>query len=852
MYCKNIKEVLEELNTKEEGLSKNEWIKRLKTKGPNKITESKGRSSFKIFIDQFKDLMIIILILVDIFMIFYGTIFTKDYVDAIVITIVILINTIMGFIQENKAEVTLKNLMEYTKRSVQVIRENKTEMIDAENLTEGDIIILDAGDIVPADCRIIEYANLTVDESTLTGESLPVIKTDKTLKENLEIQKQKNILFSGTSIVTGFAKAVVYAVGMDTELGKVAKSLNTPYKVDTPLEQKIKDLSKKITILIFIILIITFIFSTIKGIEVLDTVMLCVSLAVAAIPEGLPAVITICLSAAANSMLKKKTIVRQMNAIETIGTINVICSDKTGTITQNKMTVEKVKIYDKDMLFKIFALCNETFKEKEKYIGDPTETCLFDYLSKHKINPENIQKKYPRLDSIPFDSDRKIMTTLNQIEDKNYILVKGSNIEVIEKCKYIIKDNKKTKLTDQQKQEIYEEIKLMQNKALRVMSFAYKMVEEKTIKTEDNLILAGIVGIIDPPRTDVKKAIEKCKKAHIRPIMITGDSLNTASAIAINTGIIKSKDEGIEGKELDKYSDKEIIDIVNRYSVYARVSPKHKERIVHALQKEGKVVAMTGDGVNDAPAIKDADVGIGMGITGTDVTKNVSDIILLDDSFATITSAIEEGRRIYSNIRKNIVYSLSSNVAELIIILIGIIFDKTLILPIQILFIDLVTDSIPSIALSFEPKEREIMNKPPKDKTSKLFTPFLLASIMSSAIIEIIFVFISYSLVSEKNTEIITSVVLLSLVMQEIIYAVSVRNLKETIIEQGLFSNKAMNIGIIILIIIEFIFFLTPLGKIIGIVILPKDIIAQIISINLLSILVYEIAKSKIIKEFKD
>ena len=860
MYNKKIEDVFEELKTNEHGLTEKEVEKRLKKYGENKLTEKKSRSPFKIFLDQFTDLMIVILIFVDVFMLFYAFLVSHDYVDSIVITVVIFINAIMGFLQENQAEVTLKNLMKYTKTVIQILRKNDVkekdaELIDAELLVPGDIMILNAGDIVPADARIIDCNNFSVDESALTGESLPVVKNDLVIKGETEIQGRKNMVFSGTNVVTGSARAVVTSTGMDTELGRIAKSLNTPYRVSTPLENKITELSKKITLLIFIILIFTFIFSTIKGIKIIDTVMLCVSLAVAAIPEGLPAVITICLSNGTNAMLKRKTIVRQMSAIETIGSLNVVCSDKTGTITQNKMTVQKLNVYNEKMLFKVFGLCNDAIIEEGKFIGDPTETCLFEYLDKQNISPYRMRKEDIRVGCIPFDSDRKLMTTLNKIDNKLYLLMKGSNDAVISKCKYIYKNGKKVELTAKEKEKLFNEIKNMQDEALRVMSYAYKEVSslpKKLESEEKDLVLAGIAGIIDPPRTDVKEAINKCKRAHIRPIMITGDSLNTAAAIAKEVGIIKGIDEAILGSELDKYNDEEIIEVVNKYSVYARVSPNHKERIVHALQNQGKVVAMTGDGVNDAPAIKDADVGIGMGITGTDVTKNVADIILLDDSFSTIVSAVEEGRRIYSNITKNIVYSLSSNIAEIIIVLAGLLFNKTLLLPIHILFIDLVTDSIPSIALSFEPKEKNIMNKKPKSKDSTIFTPLILANIITSALIEVLFVFITYLWTMKLDAKVIPSAILLSLVMQEIIYAISVRNLKDTVVKQGIFSNRAMNIGLAILIGIELLFFATPLRNLIGISVLPISAVITVILINLFAFFVYEVIKQVMVMKFKD
>lgn len=593
----------------------------------------------------------------------------------------------------------------------------------------------------------------------------------------------------------------------------------------------------------------------IKGIHIVDTIMLAISLAVAAIPEGLPAVITICLSNGTNAMFKKNTIVRQMNSIETIGSLNVICSDKTGTITQNKMSVKDIRIYNEEILDKIFALCNDALIDNDSYIGDPTEYCLYEYLKNKNIDVINTRKTYKRIDSIPFDSVRKMMSTFNRIEDTYYLLVKGSNKNVIDKCKYIYKDNKKVLLTLKDKKNLYDEIYKMQDNALRVMSFAYKEFDKKIddiTKSEDDLVLAGIVGVIDPPREDVKKAIQDCKNASIRPIMITGDSLNTASAIAIDVGIINSKEEAIEGAELDNYDDEKLLDIINKYSVYARVNPKHKERIVHILQKNNKVVAMTGDGVNDAPAIKDADVGIGMGITGTDVTKNVSDIILLDDSFSTIVSSVEEGRRIYTNIRKNIVYSLSSNMAEIFIVLISLLTGTSMLLPIHILFIDLVTDSIPSIALSFEPIEKNTMSLKPNSKKKKLFTPFILSSIISSSFIETLFVILSYILVRHENSGVVSTVVLLSLIIQEILYAISVRNLKEPIIKQGIFSNKAMNISIVALAIVEIIFFVTPLRGIISVSSISFNLALEVILLNLFAFVVYEMIKIINVRFFKD
>ena len=581
----------------------------------------------------------------------------------------------------------------------------------------------------------------------------------------------------------------------------------------------------------------------------LEIIMLCSSLAVAAIPEGLPTVITITLSVGISNLAKKKTVVKQMQAVETLGAIDIICSDKTGTITQNKMTVKDEYVTDENMLNYICALCNDGLIYKDKYVGDPTETCLYDYLYNKKIDPLKLRKKCERLLDIPFDSDRKMFTTLNKIDNEVYILCKGSMDSLIEKVN----------LSKNEKQEILDKVKNLSKAALRTLGFAYKKLNyvpkniKELEKEENNLSFAGILGMIDPPRESVKKSVELCKNAGIRPIMITGDSIDTAIAVAKNVGIIDNDNEAILGSELDKYNDKELKNIVKQYSVYARVNPSHKERIVFALQNSGKIVAMTGDGVNDAPAIKDAHVGVGMGITGTDVTKSASDIVLMDDSFSTIVVAVEEGRRIYNNIRNNIVFSLSSNFAEIFTIIIGLLTKTTILLPIYILFIDLVTDSIPSICLSFEKSEDGIMNKKPRGINKPLFTPFIKSCIASSAIIETIFVVLTYFIsLKMYGQETAMSLALLSMVIQEIVYSISCRNLKESVVKQGLFTNKAMNYGLLLILLIELIVFITPVGKLISITSIDISLILVVFLINFMAIFIYELIKPLLVKCFDD
>ena len=859
-YNKNIKDIFNELRTKEEGLTEKEAVSRLRQYGENNLVEKNGKSKLKIFFSQFNDMMIIILLIVAIIMGIYGYFYSHEYTDSIVIAIVVLINAIMGFVQEEKAEVTLEGLKKYSVTNVIVKRNGKTLKIDAKYLVPGDIIILSSGDKVPADARIISESNLYVDESPLTGESVPVKKSNIVIKnDKLQIQDHTNMIFSGSNITGGRVEAVVVKTGMLTELGLIAVSLNTPYEVETPLQIKIKEISKKLTFLIFIILIFIFIFGVIKGYKILEIVMLCVSLAVAAIPEGLPAVITITLSTGAASLAKKNTIVRQMNAVETLGATDIICSDKTGTITQNKMTVVSTDILNEDMFTYIAALANDSTIEGDTYIGDPTETCLYEYLEKLNIDVKKLKDSNPRLIDAPFDSDRKMMSSVNKIQGKKYLLVKGSLENLLKRCSHISNNSKISKITKKQIESATLKEQQMASESLRVIGFAYKELSkipsssEKVLASEEDLTFVGLVGIIDPPRETVISSVAQCKSAGIRPIMITGDSLTTACAIAKSVGIIENESEGILGSSLDEYTDDELVQVVKKYNVYARVSPEHKLRIVKSWQKNGKVVAMTGDGVNDAPAIKDAHVGVGMGITGTEVTKSVADIILLDDSFSTIVDAVEEGRRIFANIRNNVIFCISSNFAEIFTILIGMLTGHTILIPIHILFVDLVTDSIPSICLSFEQGENGSMSKPPRGIDKPIFTPFVSASIVTSAIIETIFVITVYFIALKYYTiGVAGTLALLSLVMQEIIYSLVCRNPKEFIYKQGLFSNKQMNIGLIIVVLIELIVFATPVGRLINVTTISMSLLLKVVIFNFLSFIMYEISKPILKHIFKD
>ena len=849
MYSKNEEEIFKTLNSNIDGLDSKETEKRLNDYGQNIILNKKKTPWILRFLKQFNDTMIIILLVVALLLYFYGYFYSHEYTDTIVILFVVFINAIVGFMQEEKAALILRDLKKYETSTCKVKRNDKIIVINTKELVPGDIIYLESGETVPADIRILSCESLKVDESALTGESVPVQKSANVLKENLILQEQKNMLFLGTSITNGKCTGIVISTGKNTEIGKIALSLNEIDRIETPLQLKIKELSKKITFIVFIILIFIFILALINKYTILEIIMLCSSLAVAAIPEGLPTVITITLSVGISNLAKKKTVVKQMQAVETLGAIDIICSDKTGTITQNKMTVKEEYIIDENMLNYICALCNDGLIYEDKYVGDPTETCLYDYLYNKKIDSLKLRKKCERILDIPFDSDRKMFTTLNKIDNNVYILCKGSMDSLIEKVN----------LSKTEKQEVLDKVKSFSKNALRTLGFAYKKLDyipkdiKELEKGESNLSFAGILGMIDPPRESVKKSVILCKNAGIRPIMITGDSIDTATAIAKDVGIISNDDEAILGSELDKYNDKELKNIVKQYSVYARVNPYHKERIVFALQNSGKIVAMTGDGVNDAPAIKDAHVGVGMGITGTDVTKSASDIVLMDDSFSTIVVAVEEGRRIYNNIRNNIVFSLSSNFAEIFTIIIGLFSKTPILLPIYILFIDLVTDSIPSICLSFEKSENGIMDKKPRGINKPLFTPFIKSCIASSAIIETIFVVLTYFIsLKVYGQETAMSLALLSMVVQEIVYSISCRNLKQSVVKQGLFSNKAMNYGLLLILLIELIVFVTPVRKLISITSIDISLILVVFLINFMAIFIYELIKPLLVKWFKD
>ena len=872
-YDEDVDKVLDALQTSEEGLSNEEAKARLDRYGLNKLKETNKKSKLAKFLDQFKDMMIVVLLIAAVFSGISSYLNGEAYTDTMVIIAVVLLNAIMGFVQELKADSAVESLKKMTTPNAKVIRNGQVTICSSEKIVPGDILDLEAGDTVPADARVIWEVSSSVDESMLTGESEPIAKDVEKVSSDAQINERVNMVYSGCNVVYGKLKAVVVKTGMETELGKIASSVQKDKDVLSPLQIKINNISKVLSMIIAAIIGFVLIYGIAKGNDTLEIIMLCISLAVAAIPENLPTVITVTLSLGTTAMAKRNTIVRKISSVETLGSIDIICSDKTGTITQNKMTVkevifnnknykvEKEPIENSELLIDLMVLCNDSKidpQNKENLIGDPTETALFKYAMDMGYNPQNIVKNNERVAEVPFDSDRKMMSTINTVQDKIVVSTKGSLDSLLKKCTKYYENGKVYDLDQKHINKILNFEKEMAQKALRVLSFAYKVIdkvpdEENLPSVESDLAFVGLVGMMDPPRETVKESIKTCREAGIRPIMITGDSLSTATAIAKEIGIIEEGTGVIEGKELDKLSDEQLIKEVTKYSVYARVQPDHKVRIVKAWQANNKVVAMTGDGVNDAPAIKLAHVGIGMGKTGTEVTKSVADVILIDDSFSTIVDAVGEGRKIYDNIRNGIIYSLASNFAEIIVVVVGLFFNIEIFLPLHILYINLATDSVPSICLAFEKAAKGIMKRKPKPVNAPFFTPFVVANLALSAVFKAVAVLATYYVANiYYGVDVARTMAFLCMVFQEMVYALNCRNLKDLVIKQGLFSNKAMNIGMIILIIMQLIVFGTPVGQIFNIATLSFMQVIVLIIVNLISFVLIDFLKLGIKKFVKD
>ena len=737
-YLESYEKIMTDLETSEVGLTGEQAKERLDKVGPNKLKEGEKESLVHKFISQVADPMTIVLLVAAAISGITATIRGEGMADVFIILFVVIMNATLGVYQESKAEAAIEALQEIAAATSKVMRDGHQITVRSEELVPGDIIILEAGDSVPADARIIESASMKIEEAALTGESVPVTKESGVLEadENGEIPlgDRKNMVYMGSTVAYGRGRAVVIGTGMDTEMGKIADALSQAQDEKTPLQIKMAELSKKLSVLVLIICLVIFgvdimrnMSAGINGEMILDTFMVAVSLAVAAIPEGLAAVVTILLSIGVTKMSHNQAIIRKLTAVETLGCTQIICSDKTGTLTQNKMTVVERYTDNENLHITGMALCCDAEMEGESAVGEPTECALVNDAFKEGLSKDNLKLKYPRVGEAPFDSMRKMMSTVHVNPEGGYIqFTKGAPDEILKCCTEAYVDGKIVPMTEEVKNNILRANKQMADKALRVLCSACRNYDEKPQSNEaeyleHDLIYIGLSGMIDPIRPEVKAAIEECNSAGIRAIMITGDHIDTATAIAKELGILKDGQQAVTGSQLNHMSDEELEAHIEDYSVYARVQPEHKVRIVSAWKKKGKITAMTGDGVNDAPSIKTADIGVGMGITGTDVTKNVADMVLADDNFATIVSAVAEGRRIYDNIRKTVQFLLSANTAEVIAVFTATLFGFTILEPAHLLWINLITDSFPAIALGMEETEANSMNKPPRESTEGIF-----------------------------------------------------------------------------------------------------------------------------------
>mgnify|MGYP004573882921 FL=1 len=822
-YLSEISDVLNELKSSTNGLSNEEAQKRLEKYGKNELEAPKGKSLFIRFLEQLADPMIIILIMAAAISGVLAVIENESFADVIIILIVVLINAILGVYQENKAEKAIDALQKMSGATSKVKRDNKIIQIPSNELVIGDIIILEAGDAIPADARLLECARLQVEESALTGESVPVNKLIDILNlkndEDVILNDRKNMVYMGCTVVYGRAVAIVTATGMNTEMGKIANALLVSKDEETPLQKKLNELSKILTYIVLGICVFIFIIQLIRAGSfnfefLIHSFMIAVSLAVAAIPEGLAAVVTVVLSIGVTNMSKRNAIIRHLTAVETLGCTEIICSDKTGTLTQNKMTVVSSFGSDDLAISKGMALCSDAEIDRDGVVtGEPTEAALVYWAYKCGLSKLDLKEEYPRINEVPFDSKRKMMSTLHKIDNGFIQYTKGAPDIVIDRCTTYLKDGKIYPLDETYRKEIKTKNKEMADKALRVLALGQKQYSEAPIDytsetAENDLCFVGLGGMIDPIRPEVKDAILKCKEAGITPIMITGDHIDTAVAIAKELTILDDHAKAITGMQLNRMSDEEFEQCFKDIHVYARVQPEHKTRIVNAWKKAGYVTAMTGDGVNDAPSIKSADIGIGMGITGTDVTKNVADMVLADDNFATIVNAVEEGRRIYDNIRKAIQFLLGSNLSEVLCIFIATLLGFEILKPVHLLWINLVTDCFPALALGTEKAEPNIMKRKPRNTKDGIFSNGVGVDIVYQSIVVTILVLFSYFLghYIESGTWAITNskdgvtMAFLTMSMAEIFHSMNMRSQKQSIFKLGSLNKYLLAAGVISLI----------------------------------------------------
>ena len=809
-YLSTLEEILSAQKTSLQGLTQEEADRRLEEHGKNKLKEGKKASLIQRFLEELADPMIIILLVAALISGITAFYEGESFADVLIILAVVIINAILGVVQESKAEAAIAALQEMAAATSKVLRDGRQIQVKSEDLVPGDVVILEAGDAVPADGRIAECASMKIEEAALTGESVPVNKTAETLslgdQKDVPLGDRKNMVYMGSTVVYGHGSAVITATGMDTEMGKIADALAQTEEEETPLQRKMNQLSKILTVLVIGICVVIFAVGLLRaqgsadGItadSILETFMVAVSLAVAAIPEGLVAVVTIVLSIGVTNMSRKNAIIRKLTAVETLGCTQVICSDKTGTLTQNKMTVVDHATDDLKLLQIGMALCSDAKPDPAtgQAVGEPTECALVNDAYKDGMDKNGLEQEYPRRAEAPFDSMRKMMSTIHEKKEGGYIqFTKGAPDEVLKRCSSALIGGKTVPMTDEIRESILQSNKNMADRALRVLCAAKRDWNALPSNCEpefleQDLTYVGLSGMIDPVRPEVKAAIEECREAGIRPIMITGDHRDTAAAIAMELGIIDSPDQAITGAMLNEIDDATFKKEIEKYSVYARVQPEHKVRIVKGWKANGKITAMTGDGVNDAPSIKSADIGVGMGITGTDVTKNVADMVLADDNFATIVSAVEEGRRIYANIRKAIQFLLASNLAEVLAIFFATLIGFTILEPVHLLWINLITDCFPALALGMEKSEADIMKQKPRDPKEGIFAGGMGFDVFFQGFIVTVLVLVSYLLghyVESGVWEFVdspdgTTMAFLTLSMVEIFHSLNMRSRRGSI-----------------------------------------------------------------------
>lgn len=835
-YTMSVGQIYKRYNTCSSGLKAEEAIKRLNKNGPNQLVEGKKHGKWYKYFSQYKDIMVIILLVAAVINLVVAIVTnaTESYIDAGVIVGIVILNTVIGYIQEDKAEKALDSLKEMSEPYSKVYRDGDLKRIPTHEIVVGDVLLLEAGDIVGADCVLVETKGLSCDESSLTGESKPVQKaTSKGLPVDTPLGDRVNMAFSGCNVTFGTALGVVVATGMDTELGHIAKMLDQKKPETTPIQQKLNKLGKMLSIMVVVIAVVIFVINVlVRGSHsVVDALLTTIAIAVAAIPESLPAVVTIVMATGVSRMAKRRAIVKKLHAVETLGSCQIICSDKTGTLTENKMTVKSIFVNNKiqdceefnleghQQLFNAMVLCNDAIPTQSGFEGDPIEIGMLEYAQKFKLTKKALNKQYPRLLEIPFDSTRKLTTTFNDVDGKITEYTRGNPDVVIKYVTKILIDGKVRDLTESDKELFNEAVDQMSNQGLRTFALAGRFDLKKSAmgtESESDMVLLGVIAMQDPPRPAARMAVEECHKAGIKTVMISGDYVAVAREIASEVGIYKEGDKVLTGSELDAMNDGEFEKIIEEVTVYARATPQNKMRIVQTWKKLGKVVAMTGDGVNDAPSLKEADIGVGMGITGTEVTKQVADMVLTDDNFATIVGAVEEGRRTYQNIQKVITFLIGSNLVEVLSILICTLIwpQLTFFNAIQILIINLISDALPAIALSVERAEKDVMKQPPRAKNESLFhglRSFMLVQCIWHVLIVVgVFVGTYYALGATEDANLVaTTMAFVTLSLTELFYVINIRSF-HSIFTQNPFYNKWFWITLLVSIAIDIFLIVVP------------------------------------------